>query len=91
MNMHNPPHPGIVLNQAHLIPLGLTVTETAKRLKVSRKHLSEIANGNKRITPDLAIRISALTGTSAKLWLNMQASYDLWQLKDLDYQIEQVA
>ena len=92
MNMHNPPHPGEVLNEAHLKALRLSLTETAKTIGISRKHLSNIVNANVPVTADIAKRLEVLTGSSAQMWLNMQAGYDLWQLRDKDYSfIERVA
>lgn len=76
--MHNPPHPGAVLREFCLEPLGLTVTDAAKALGVSRKTLSAILNGRAGISPEMAIRLSKALGTSAESWLNQQMQYDLW-------------
>ena len=65
MNMHNPPHPGEVLRELCIQPLGLTVTETAKSLGVSRKTLSALLNGRAGISPDMAIRLSKAFDTSS--------------------------
>ncbi len=78
MIMHNPPHPGEIIKEAYLEPLGLTVTEAAKALKVTRKTLSAIINGKAGISPAMAIRLSKAFHTTPQLWLNMQQSYDLW-------------
>jgi antitoxin HigA-1 len=78
MIMHNPPHPGEMIKEAYLEPLGLTVTEAAKALKVTRKTLSAIINGKAGISPAMAIRLSKAFHTTPQLWLNMQQSYDLW-------------
>ena len=78
MSMHNPPHPGEVLRELCIQPLGLTVTETAKSLGVSRKTLSAILNGRAGISPEMAIRLSMAFDTSAESWLNQQMQYDLW-------------
>ncbi len=92
MQMFDPPHPGEVLNESHLKELRLSISESAKMLGISRKHLSNIVNGKASITADVAKRLEALTGSSAQMWLNMQAGYDLWQLRDTDYsQIQKVA
>ena len=78
MPMLNPPHPGEGLKEDVLAPLGLTVTETAKALGISRKTLSEICNGRSPITPDIAVRLErAFTNPPADMWLRMQAAYDL--------------
>ncbi len=78
MKMHNPPHPGEVLRQLCLEPLGLTVTEAAKALGVSRKTLSSILNGHAGISPEMAVRLSLALNTTAESWLNQQMQYDLW-------------
>jgi len=77
--MHNPPHPGAVLRKLCIEPLGLTITETAKALGVSRKTLSAILNERARISPEMAVRLSIAFGTSAESWLNQQVQFDLWQ------------
>ncbi len=78
MNMFNPPHPGEILRELCLEPLGLTVTKAAEGLGVSRKTLSAILNGKAGISPEMAIRLSMAFDTSAESWLNQQAQYDLW-------------
>lgn len=77
--MHNPPHPGEILRELCLEPLGLTVTEAARGLGVSRKTLSAILNGRAGISPEMAIRLSIAFDTTAESWLNQQVIYDLWQ------------
>ena len=88
MLMHNPPHPGKVLKELCIEPLGLTVTEAAKALGVSRKTLSTILNGKSGISPEMAVRLSIAFNTSSESWLNQQTQYDLWQAeqhrKELD-------
>lgn len=79
MLMHNPPHPGKVLRQLCLEPLGLTVTQMAEALGVSRKTLSAILNERAGISPEMAVRLSIAFGTSSESWLNQQVQYDLWQ------------
>ncbi len=78
MQMYNPPHPGEVIKELCLEPLGLTVTKAAKALGVSRKTLSAILNGRAGISPEMAIRLSLAFDTSAESWLNQQVQYDLW-------------
>lgn len=80
-DMHNPPHPGSVLWMMHLEPTGLSVTEAAARLDIDRKTLSRVINGRAAITVEMALRLSKALGTSARVWLGMQQSYDLWQAK----------
>ena len=88
MLMHNPPHPGEVIKELCLEPLGLTVTDAAKGLGVSRKTLSSILNGKAGISPEMAVRLSIAFNTSSESWLNQQTQYDLWQAeqhrKELD-------
>ena len=81
MLMHNPPHPGKVLKELCLEPLGLTVTDAAKGLGVSRKTLSAILNGKSGISPEMAVRLSIAFNTSSESWLNQQSQYDLWQVE----------
>ena len=77
--MYNPPHPGEILKKLCLEPLGITVTEAAKALGVSRKTLSSILNGRAGVSPEMAIRLSIAFGTTPESWLNQQVQYDLWQ------------
>jgi len=79
MKMHNPPHPGDVLRALCLEPLGLTVTDAAQALDVSRKTLSEILNGRAGISPEMAVRLSIAFNTTAESWLAQQLQYDLWR------------
>ena len=78
MRMHNPPHPGKIVKALCLEPLGVTVTQAAEALGVSRKTLSAILNGRAGISPEMAVRLSIAFDTSAESWLNQQTQYDLW-------------
>ncbi len=78
MKMHNPPHPGEVLRDLCIRPLGISITEAAEALGVTRKTLSAILNCRAGISPEMAIRLSKGFGVSAESWLNQQAQYDLW-------------
>ena len=83
--MHNPPHPGEVLKEGWLDPMGLTVTAAAEALGVTRKTLSSILNGRAGISPSMALRLSRAFDTTAESWLDQQMQYDLWhamQAKD---------
>jgi len=73
-----PTHPGTAFKCDVLEPLGMTVTEAAKRLGITRKALSEFINGKSSLSPDMAVRISMATGTSPESWMNMQLKLDLW-------------
>ena len=78
MLMHDPPHPGAFIRRQCLDPLGLTVTEAAKGLAVSRNTLSMLLNGRLGISPEMAIRLSQAFGGSPESWLQQQLQYDLW-------------
>ena len=73
-----PTHPGAVFLEDVMKPLNLSVTEAARRLGVSRKALSEFVNEKSSLSPEMAIRISIATKTSAESWLNMQQKLTLW-------------
>ena len=80
MAMKNPPHPGqVVLNEC-IEPLGLTITQAARSLGVTRTTLSELVNGKRGISPEMAIRLSQVFGGSAESWAVQQAQYDLAQV-----------
>jgi antitoxin HigA-1 len=79
MAMKNPPHPGLSVRHDCLEPLGLSVTDAAKRLGVSRKQLSDVLNGHSGISPEMAIRLDKAFGGGADTWFRLQAAYDLAQ------------
>lgn len=80
MQMHNPPHPGEILREMYLVPLGLTVTAAAEGLGVTRKALSELVNGHTDVSRDMAIRLAkAFPNTDIRFWLDLQLQYDAWQ------------
>ncbi len=79
MPMKNPPHPGLSVRHDCLEPLGLSITEAAKKLGVSRKQLSDIVNARSGISPGMAIRLDKAFGGGAETWLRLQAAYDLAQ------------
>jgi addiction module HigA family antidote len=81
MDMHDPPHPGEVIREDCLRPLGLTVTAAAKGLGVSRGSLSELLNGHNGVSAEMAIRLEKAGWSKAETWLRMQLSYDLWHAK----------
>lgn len=76
--MHNPPHPGEVLQDTVLADGRLSVSEFARKLGVSRVALSRVVNGRAAVSADMALRFAAALGGSAESWLAMQAAYDLW-------------
>ena len=77
--IHKPKHPGYLVKTLCLDPLGLSVTNAAKALKISRPTLSKLLNGRINISPEMAVRISIVFSTSDKLWVDLQAGYDLWK------------
>jgi addiction module HigA family antidote len=81
MDMFNPPHPGEIIREDCMTPLGLSVTDTAKHLGVTRKALSELLNGHSGISPEMAIRLEKAGWLKADHWLRLQMHYDLWQAK----------
>jgi addiction module HigA family antidote len=72
VKMHNPPHPGEIIREQCIEPLGLTITAAAKGLGVTRKALSELVNGHSGVSPEVAIRLSKAFGSSPETWLRMQ-------------------
>lgn len=83
--MHNPPHPGETLREDILPELGLTVTEAAGQLRVTRAALSRVLNGRAAISPEMALRLEGWLGVenggSADAWLSQQAAFDLWRAR----------
>ena len=75
--MHNPCHPGKILKEEYLEPLGLNITEAALKLGVTRKTLSAIVNERAGISPVMALRLAKAFNTTPDLWVGMQAQYDL--------------
>jgi len=75
--MKNPPHPGLSVKHDCLEPLGLSVTEAANILNVSRKQLSDVVNGHAGISPEMAIRLDKAFGGGAETWHRLQASFDM--------------
>lgn len=82
MTMFNPPHPGSILKEDVLPELGISVTEAATQLGVSRVALSRLINGKAGLSADMALRLEAwMKGPTAESWVRMQAEYDLWQAR----------
>jgi addiction module HigA family antidote len=80
MSIKNPPHPGSVVLRQCIKPLGLTITDAAAALGVTRTTLSELVNGKRGVSPEMAVRLSKVFGGSATSWLTQQAHYDLAQV-----------
>ena len=81
MGMYNPPHPGEIIKEFCIEPLGLTVTEAARSLGVTRKTFSSLLNRRSGISPEMALRLSKVFGRSHEGWLKLQLQYDLWKTK----------
>ena len=81
MSMKNPPHPGLSIKLDCLEPLGLSVTEGAKALGVTRQALSNVINGKAGISAEMATRLSQAFGGTAEVWLHMQIAYELAQVR----------
>jgi len=79
MPMKNPPHPGLSVRADCIEPLGLTITEAAKALGVSRQALNNLIHGQAALSPEMAIRLDKAFGGGADTWLRLQAAYDLAQ------------
>jgi addiction module HigA family antidote len=81
MAMKNPPHPGGVVLRQCIEPLGLTITQAAAALGVTRTTLSELVNGKRGISPEMAVRLSKVFGGSAESWMVQQVQYELAQVE----------
>ena len=79
--MKNPPHPGGLVLRECIEPLGLTITDAAAALGVTRTTLSELVNGKRGVSPEMAVGLSKVFGGSAQSWLTQQAYYDLAQVR----------
>jgi addiction module HigA family antidote len=77
----NPPHPGGILLRQCIEPLGLTITESASALGVTRNTLSELVNGKRGVSPEMAVRLAKVFGGTEEGWLVQQAQYDLAQVR----------
>ncbi len=81
MPMKNPPHPGRIVRQDCIEPLGLTITGAAKALGITRQALNNLVNGKAGVSPEMAVRISKAFGSSPEMWLRLQANYDLARVR----------
>lgn len=88
MPMKDPPHPGKAVRVSCLEPLGLSVTEGARELGVSRQALSNLVDGRARISGDMAIRLAKALGSTTETWIRLQAAYDVAQAQAREDQIE---
>ena len=81
MTMKNPPHPGTVVHEECIVPLGLTITDAASALGVTRNTLSDLVHGKRGISPEMAVRLSKVFGGTEEGWLVQQAQYDLARVR----------
>ena len=84
-----PTHPGEILLEDVIKPLGVTITQAAKDLGVTRKTLSELVNRKASLSPEMAVRIGMATGTSPESWLTMQMKLDLWTATQKERKVQQ--
>ncbi|WAC09400.1 HigA family addiction module antitoxin [Dyadobacter pollutisoli] len=73
-----PVHPGEILKEEYILERGLTITEVAVGLGISRSTLSAVVNEQARITPELAVKLSEAFGNTSQFWINLQRNYELW-------------
>ena len=90
MPMKNPPHPGGLVLRQCIEPLGLSITAAAAALGVTRTTLSELVNGKRGISPEMAMRLSRVFGGSAESWLVQQAQYDLARLPTIHIKLKRL-
>ena len=88
MPMKIPPHPGLAVRRECLEPLGLTVTEAARKLGVSRKQMSDVVNLRSGISPEMAIRLDKVFGGGAETWYQLQVDYDMAQAVKQQHKIK---
>lgn len=81
MEMYNPCHPGEIILEECIKPLGLTIKEAALKLGITRQNLSDIVNCKAGISPAMALKLGKAFKTSPDVWLGMQMQYDLWKAK----------
>ena len=91
MPMKNPPHPGLTVLAECIEPLGLTITQAAQALGVTRTTLSELVNGKRGISTEMAVRLSQVFGGSAASWITQQAHYDLAQIPPSRIRLKRLA
>jgi addiction module HigA family antidote len=91
MMMKNPPHPGGVVLRQCIEPFGMSITDAAAALGVTRNTLSELVNGKRGISPEMAVRISTVFGGTEDGWLAQQAQYDLAQVRRDNLKLKRLA
>ncbi|MCH8192733.1 MAG: HigA family addiction module antidote protein [Planctomycetes bacterium] len=88
MAIHNPPHPGEIVKEDCLEALGLSVTQGAKVLGVTRQALSNLVNRHAGMSPEMAVRLEKAFGGDAETWLRLQMNYDVWQVRERASEID---
>jgi antitoxin HigA-1 len=78
MKMHNPPHPGEIIEGLYLEPFDVSARAIAAQLRVSPSTFTRVVTGQSAVSPDMAIRLSKVLGRSPESWLQLQINYDLW-------------
>jgi len=86
--MKNPPHPGRIVRQDCIEPLGLTITAAAKALGVTRQALNNLVNGKAGVSPEMAVRLSKAFGGSPEMWLRLQVNFDLAQVQQKHIEVK---
>jgi addiction module HigA family antidote len=89
MNLRKPTHPGEVLREDIIEPLGIAITGAAKHLGVTRKTLSALLNTRASLSPEMAVRVSKATRTTPESWIYMQAKYDLWKALQKSFEVDE--
>ena len=87
MTMHGPPHPGRIVRQECIEPLGLTIAEAARALGVTRQTVDRLVNGRSGISAEMAIRLAKAFGSTPDTWVRLQAAYDLAQARRREAEI----
>jgi addiction module HigA family antidote len=85
--MHSPPHPGRIVRQECIEPLGLTITEAARALGVTRQTVDRLVNGRSGVSAEMAIRLAKAFGSTPDMWVRLQAAYDLAQARQREAEI----
>lgn len=88
MNMHTPLHPGEHVRDVLIDDAGLSVTNAAEKLGITRTALSRLINCHTGISPEMAVRLSKLLGNSIDFWINLQAQYNVWEISQHADQIK---
>ena len=87
-----PEHPGMILRELYVKPLGLTDNKLAENLNVTRVTVNRLLNGKQGVTAEMALRLSKAFGTTPQLWLNMQRNYDLWNVEHtINIEVKRIA